>query len=166
MCSYPFQVFLGGYSPPPVLVQSPEGIKKTSVFFRVLLTDVLYTRKCRSPGLSLLSWRCGCESGPYLAVFSQKKKRVTATLNYFPPWFPPLQINHRSKSLAVFSQKKKESDRYFKLFPPWFPPLQINHRSKSYSSVLETSISSNYTSSSFITPTPSLLPSYLSLYPL
>ena len=35
---YPFQVFLGGCSPPPVLVLSSEVIKKTSVFLRVSTT--------------------------------------------------------------------------------------------------------------------------------
>ena len=96
--SYPFQVLLGGCSPPLVLVQSPEVIKKTSVCLLGLLMYVRYTCQCRNPGLSLLSWSGGFESDPHFVVFSKR---------YF--------------------QKKKESDRHFKYIPHWLPSLQINH---------------------------------------
>ena len=114
-CSYPFQVFLRGCSPPPVLIQSTEVIKKTSDCFLGLLTVVLYTRQCRPPGLSVVSCRDGCEPGPHLVVFSQRKQKrelkkggeMTVTLNNCPPRFHHCKRIIRAPSHHLFVNNNK-----------------------------------------------------------
>jgi hypothetical protein len=72
---FPLLVFLGDCCPRPVPVQSPQVIKKTSGFFPGLLTNVRFSRRCRPPGLSLLSCRGCSQSGPHFVVFSGKGKK-------------------------------------------------------------------------------------------